>query len=95
MNFERPKRSVGALIKVPNKTKPLSPDCTGTIRFQRDTIETIYKQFSASEGDVVEANLAGWLQERNGQAVMNVEVSPKFVKPDDVFSPFRHRPDDN
>jgi hypothetical protein len=81
MDYEEPvtpKRSLGALRKA-NKSKPKSPDMTGTIKLQRHTIEIIVKQFERTESDEVVANLAGWGNFDHSGQYLTVELSPKYV----------------
>ncbi len=44
------KLSLGFLRKT-EKTKPRSPDLTGTLQLQRHTLEAIVKQFKESDAD--------------------------------------------
>jgi hypothetical protein len=74
-----PKRSLGALRKN-SKTKPKSPDLTGTIKLQRHTIETIAKQFDKTESEEVVANLAAWGNHDSQGSYITIEVSPKYVR---------------
>jgi hypothetical protein len=82
MIFDEPKPAkltLGFLRKA-QKTKPRSPDFTGTIKLQRHTLETIVKQFQEIDADEMECCLAGWRNtDTNGQPYPSVELSPKFV----------------
>ncbi len=72
------KRSLGSLRKA-NKTKPKSPDCTGPIKLQRHTIETIVKQFEETDADEIIGNLAGWKNQDASGSYLSIELSPRFV----------------
>ncbi len=82
MTFDEPtppKRSLGSLRKT-EKTKPRSPDCTGTMKIQRHTLETIAKQFQEADATEIDCCLAGWRNsDQNGHPYMTVELSPKYV----------------
>jgi hypothetical protein len=71
------KRSLGALRKN-LKTKPRSPDLTGTIRLQPHTIQAIIKQLEETESDEVLANIAGWSNHGSSGQYLTV-LSPKYV----------------
>jgi len=45
--------SLGLLRKT-EKTKPRSPDLTGTLKLQRHTLEVIIKQFQETDADETE-----------------------------------------
>lgn len=68
------KRSLGSL-HIQTKTKPKSPEMTGTIRFQRSTLTALAQQI---EGDAIVANLAAWKNVDSRGVYLTVEVSPKF-----------------
>jgi hypothetical protein len=71
--------SLGFLRKT-EKTKPRSPDLTGTLKLQRHTLEAIVKQFKESDADEMECCLAGWRNtDAKGQSYLSVELSPKYV----------------
>jgi hypothetical protein len=72
------KRSLGALRKN-LKTKPRSPDLTGTIRLQPHTIQAIIKQLEETESDEVIANIAGWANHDSSGKYLTVELSPRYV----------------
>jgi hypothetical protein len=82
MIFDDPKParlSLGSLRKA-EKTKPRSPDFTGTMKLQRHTLETIVKQFQEIGADETECCLAGWRNTgANGESYLSVQLSPKFV----------------
>jgi hypothetical protein len=71
-------RSLGKLRKAP-KTKPKSPEMTGTLRLQRHTAAAIIKEFEDAGCDEVTCNIAGWVnQDQEGQ-YLTIEISPKYV----------------
>ncbi len=82
MTFEEPipaKRSLGSLRKT-EKTKPRSPDFTGTMKLQRHTLEIIAKQFQETDAGAIDCCLAGWRNtDANGQSYLTVEISPKYI----------------
>ncbi len=80
MTFEQPaKHSLGSLRKT-EKSKPRSPDFTGTMKLQRHTLETIAKQFKETDAEEIDCCLAGWRNtDANGQQYLSVELSPKYV----------------
>jgi hypothetical protein len=71
--------SLGFLRKA-DKTKPKSPDFTGTLKLQRHTIETFIKQFKEESGAEIDCCIAAWRNvDANSQAYLTVELSPKYV----------------
>jgi hypothetical protein len=72
------KRSLGSLRKA-EKTKPRSPDVTGTLKLQRHTMEAIAKQFKESDAAEVTCCIAGWRNEDQNGPYLSVELSPKYV----------------
>jgi hypothetical protein len=81
MDFQdpvKPKRSLGALRKA-NKTKPKSPDVTGTMKAQRHTIAALVKQFTENETDEITCNIAGWFNQDSTGQYLTVELSPRYV----------------
>src|SRR3984893_571135 len=71
------KRSLGALRKAP-KTKPRSPDMTGTLRLQRHTAEAIIKRFADSDCEEVICNIAGWRNNDASGPILTVDISPRY-----------------
>jgi hypothetical protein len=72
------KRSLGKL-RVAQKTKPRSPDMTGTLSLQRHTAVAIVKAFEDSDGDEVTCNIAAWVNQDNEGQYLTIEISPKYV----------------
>jgi hypothetical protein len=72
------RRSLGSLRKA-EKTKPRSPDFTGTLKLQRHTIEAIAKQLKESDAAEVTCCIAGWRNEDQNGPYLSVELSPKYV----------------
>lgn len=68
-------KSLGAL-RIQQKTKPRSPEMTGTIRIQRHTLETIIEQMD--DGAEVTASLAAWKHRDGDECYLSVELSPKY-----------------
>ena len=67
-------KSLGKLRKKP-KTKPRSPDMTGTLRLQRHTAAAILKAFEETDDDEAVCNIAGWVNEDNEGQYLTVELS--------------------
>lgn len=81
MNIDQPitnKRSLGKL-RVTEKTKPRSPDMTGTLRLQRHTALAILKRFEECDDDEVVCNIAAWVNTDNEGQYLTIEISPKYV----------------
>jgi hypothetical protein len=72
------KRSLGKLRKAP-KTKPRSPDMTGTLLLQRHTAAAILQSFEDSDSDDVVCNIASWVNQDHEGPYLTVEISPKYV----------------
>lgn len=61
-------------------TKVRSPDWTGTLTLQRDTLEIIVRQLEASAKDDIICCIAAWeKRDKNGEPFATVQLSPKFV----------------
>ncbi len=71
------KRSLGSL-RIQQKSKPKSPEMVGTIKLQRETLETLMEQ--VGEADELVANLAAWKNHDGHSHYLTVEVSPRFSK---------------
>ncbi len=72
------KRSLGKLHMTP-KSKPRSPDMTGTMRLQRHTAAAILEGFEDSDCDEVVCNIAGWRNDDTDGPYPTVEISPKYA----------------
>ena len=68
-------KSLGSL-RIQQKTKPRSPELTGTIQIQRHTLEAIMTQMD--DDDDVVANLAAWKHHDGKDHYLSVELSPKY-----------------
>ena len=80
MDIEQPitkKRSLGKL-RMAQKTKPRSPNMTGTLCLQRHTAAAILKEFEESGADEVVCNVAGWVNQDHEGQYLTVEISPKY-----------------
>ena len=73
------KRSLGA-IKPALKSKPNSPDGTGTMKIQRHTLEVIWDQLCRSGDYEITVNLAAWENETKSDRFLTVELSPRYEK---------------
>ena len=81
MDLDEPltkKRSLGKLRKAP-KTKPKSPNMTGTLRLQRHTAAAILQAFADAGSDEVVCSIAGWPNDDADGPYLTVEISPKYV----------------
>ena len=79
MDLDEPKkRSLGKLRKAP-KTKPRSPNMTGTLRLQRHPAAAILQAFADADSDEVVCSIAGWANQDNEGSYLTVEISPKYV----------------
>jgi hypothetical protein len=81
MAFDEPtpaKRSLGSLRKT-EKTKPRSPDFTGTLKLQRLTMDVFAKQFQETDAEQIECCLAGWINSDTNGQFLSVELSPRYV----------------
>ena len=71
------KRSLGSL-RIQQKTKPKSPEMIGTVKLQRETLETLMEQIGPA--DELVANLAAWKNRDGHSHYLTVEVSPRYIK---------------
>ena len=81
MNFNQPqkiKKSLGAL-RPASKTKILSPDLTGPMKLQRNTLETLVQQFREIDGDELTCCIAAWSHTDSTGRYFSVELSPRYV----------------
>jgi hypothetical protein len=76
-----PKKSLGKLRET-QKTKPRSPDATGTLCFQRHSLVAIVKELDKTGGEEVICNIAGWKNRDHLGPYLTVEISPRFVPHD-------------
>jgi hypothetical protein len=70
-------KSLGTLFPS-EKTKPRSPDMTGTIKILKKTLGEIVNTHREEDGDIFEANLAVWLYNSDGERYMTLELSPRY-----------------
>jgi hypothetical protein len=72
------KKSIGALF-VHKKTKERSPDMTGQVALQRETIEQIAKGLVDPTREEIVCNIAAWSNvDKTGKQSLTVEISPRF-----------------
>ena len=76
MNYQS-KRSLGSL-RIQQKTKPKSPEMVGTIKLQRETLQTLLEQVGGA--DELVANLAAWKNHDGKSHYLTVEVSPQLTQ---------------
>jgi len=70
-------KSLGSLFPS-KKSKPRSPDMTGKLRIQKQTLREIINTHRKEDGDVLEGNIAGWFNDDRGQKYITVELSPLY-----------------
>jgi hypothetical protein len=70
-------KSLGALFSS-KKTKPRSPDMTGKLSLLKDTLREIINTHQEEDGEVFEANMAGWFNSSGGKTYMTLELSPRY-----------------
>jgi hypothetical protein len=51
---------------------------TGKLKILKDTLEEIINTQQEEDGDVFEANLAGWFNKSDGKTYMTLELSPRY-----------------
>jgi hypothetical protein len=71
-------KSLGNL-RINKKTKPKSPDLTGTAKIHRRLIAAWWKQLNETSADDVECNLAAWQYRDKNGPVLSVEISERYV----------------
>ena len=92
------KRSLGHLRPAP-KSKPRSPDCLGSIKITRQTMEQLLENNDGD--DEIVANLAGWRNTDTDGHYLTVELSPKFQKrietksAEELFAMFQSKEDND
>jgi hypothetical protein len=70
-------KSLGTLSPS-KKTKPRSPDMTGTLILLKKTLREIINTHREEDGDAFEANVAVWLYNSGGERYMTLELSPRY-----------------
>jgi hypothetical protein len=76
-NTKTKSKSLGNLFPS-KKTKPRSPDVTGKLKILKDTLEEIINTRQEEDGDVFEANIAGWFNISDAKTYMTLELSPHY-----------------
>ena len=79
MDLDEPKKRSLGKLRIAPKTKPRSPNMTGTLRLQRHTASSILKAFEDSDSGDVVCNIAGWVNQDHEGPYLTVEISPKYV----------------
>jgi hypothetical protein len=51
---------------------------TGKLKILKDTLEEIINTHQEEDGDVFEANVAGWFNNSDGKMYMTLELSPCY-----------------
>ncbi len=80
-NSNKPKRSLGNLRRVQEKTKPKAPDMIGDFVLQRHTYETIAEIFRMTGKKVVTCGIAAWQNKDENGGYLTVEISPPYKHP--------------
>jgi hypothetical protein len=80
-NSNKPKRSLGNLRRVQEKTKPKAPGMIGDFVLQRHTYETIAEIFRMTGKKVVTCGIAAWQNRDENGGYLTVEISPPYKHP--------------
>ena len=80
-NSNKPKRSLGNLRRVQEKTKPKAPDLIGDFALQQHTYETIAEIFRMTSQNVVTCGIAAWKNNDEKGGYLTVEISPPYKRP--------------
>ena len=78
MNYQNPPRkSLGTLYRA-EKTKPRSPDMTGTLKIQGHTLRELFEFYKNSDTDEVVCAIAAWINGEPGRQYLVIELSPPY-----------------
>lgn len=72
------KRSVGILRKAKITAKPLSPDLSGNLYLQKDTIAALAKQLETTNQAEVVCKITAWVCKHEDGSDLKVEISPSY-----------------
>jgi len=72
------KRSVGILRKAKITAKPLSPDLSGNLYLQKDTIAALVKQLETTNQAEVVCKIIAWVCKHEDGSDLKVEISPCY-----------------
>ncbi len=78
MNFQPSQRkSLGTLYRA-EKTKPRSPDMTGTIKIQMHTLRELFELSKKCDNDEIPCPIAAWINGDGARKYLVVELSPPY-----------------
>ena len=86
-NSTNPKRSLGNLRRVHEKTTPKAPDMIGDFVLQQHTYETIAEIFRMTGQKVVTCGIAAWQNKDAKGGYLTVEISPPYKHPAQTHEP--------
>jgi hypothetical protein len=94
MNYQNsPRKSLGTLYRA-EKTKPRSPDMTGTLKIQMHTLRELFEFSKESDSDEIVCPIAAWINGQPGRQYLVIELSspyrpkPKISDPGPTLEPF-------
>jgi hypothetical protein len=76
MNYPNPRKSLGTLYRA-EKTKPRSPDMTGTLKIQMHTLRELFEFYNNCDTEVV-CPIAAWINGEPGRQYLVIELSPPY-----------------
>jgi hypothetical protein len=78
MNYHPPQRkSLGTLYRA-EKTKPRSPDMTGTIKIQMHTLREMLELSQKCQNDEIACPIAAWINGDGARKYLVIELSPPY-----------------
>jgi hypothetical protein len=78
MNYQNPPRkSLGTLYRA-EKTKPRSPDMTGTLKIQMHTLRELFELSQIGHNDKIACPIAAWVNGDGARKYLVVELSPPY-----------------
>src|SRR5262245_59502288 len=83
-----PRKSLGTLYRA-EKTKPRSPDMTGTLKIQMHTLQEIFEFSNKCDNDEVVCPIAAWFNGEPGRQYLVIELSPPYRPKAKMLDPAR------
>ena len=77
MNYPNPRKSLGTLYRA-EKTKPRSPDMTGTLKIQMHTLRELFEFYNNCDTGEVVCPIAAWINGEPGRQYLVIELSPPY-----------------
>ena len=78
MNYQNlPRKSLGTLYRA-EKTKPRSPDMTGTLKIQMHTLRELFEFYNNCDSDEIVCPIAAWIHGQPGRQYLVIELSPPY-----------------